>query len=117
MGDYCLTDLEKDVTQYVDGMTDRVRILLIDEDVTKRSGIYEYLLSGNEKVLSIRAFPEAVKRAIYIEQSGICAHCGDQFEYNQMQADHIIPWSKGGRSIRENCQMLCVKCNNSKSNK
>ena len=107
----------KDVTQYVDGMTDRVRILLIDEDVTKRSGIYEYLLSGNEKVLSIRAFPEAVKRAIYIEQSGICAHCGDQFEYNQMQADHIIPWSKGGRSIRENCQMLCVKCNNSKSNK
>ena len=34
--------------------------------------------------------------------------------YNQMQADHITPWSKGGKTIAENCQMLCADCNRRK---
>ena len=32
-----------------------------------------------------------------------------------MQADHIKPWSKGGKTIAENCQMLCAKCNREKT--
>lgn len=34
-----------------------------------------------------------------------------------MEADHIIPWHKGGKTEKENCQMLCMKCNRTKSGK
>ncbi|MCE2490565.1 MAG: HNH endonuclease [Anaerolineae bacterium] len=34
-----------------------------------------------------------------------------------MEADHITPWSEGGKTIEENCQMLCRKCNREKASK
>lgn len=34
-----------------------------------------------------------------------------EYAYNEMQGDHIIPWSQGGRTIDSNLQMLCQKCN------
>ena len=43
--------------------------------------------------------------------------CQQPFELSEMQADHNIPWSKGGKTILENCVMLCVKDNIKKSNK
>lgn len=33
----------------------------------------------------------------------------------EMQADHITPWAKGGKTVAENCQMLCADCNRRKS--
>ncbi len=90
--------------------------LMEDDDVTKNSGIYEYLLSGNEKHLSIRAFTPKMKRAAYERQHGICPHCKMHFEMEKMHADHINPWSKGGTTTPENCQMLCADCNRRKSN-
>ena len=39
-----------------------------------------------------------------------------EYSIDEMQADHIIPWSKGGRTIDSNLQMLCTKCNNDKRN-
>ena len=42
--------------------------------------------------------------------------CGMHFEIEEMQADHITPWSKGGKTTAENCQMLCADCNRRKSN-
>ena len=33
------------------------------------------------------------------------------FEIDEMEGDHIQPWSKGGKTVAENCQMLCVPCN------
>ena len=88
-----------------------VQILLGDEDVTKKSGIYEYLLTGDERTLSIRAFDRRDKQAAYERQNHICPLCGEEFEFDDMHGDHIIPWSKGGRTIAENCQMLCRDCN------
>ena len=38
-------------------------------------------------------------------------------EYKEMEGDHIKPWSKGGRTIPENCQMLCRNCNRVKGGK
>lgn len=93
----------------------RVVELLEDEDVTKHSGIYEYLLSGDEKYLSVRAFTPKMARAAYERQQGICPKCGKHYEIDDMQADHITPWSKGGRTTAENCQMLCADCNRRKS--
>lgn len=90
--------------------------LLDDEDVTKQSGIYEYLLNGDERHLSIRAFTPKMARTAYERQKGICPACKKHFEIEGMQADHITPWSKGGKSIATNCQMLCADCNRRKSN-
>jgi hypothetical protein len=94
----------------------RIAELMEDEDVTKNSGIYEYLLNGDEKHLSIRAFTPKMARAAYEKQKGGCPKCKEHFKFDEMQADHITPWSKGGKTTPENCQMLCADCNRRKSN-
>lgn len=90
--------------------------LLDNDDVTKHSGIYEYLLDGDERHLSIRAFSPNMARKAYERQKGICPTCKKHFDIEGMNADHITPWSKGGKTITENCQMLCADCNRRKSN-
>ena len=91
--------------------------LMVDDDVTKQAGIYPYLLTGDEKHLSIRAFTDAMKQKAYERQAGICLVCKGEFDISEMQADHIDPWSKGGKTSEENCQMLCGPCNRRKSAK
>jgi hypothetical protein len=91
--------------------------LLLDDDVTKKGGIYPYILTRDERHLSIRAFSDSQKMEVYALQEGICAMCGEKFELGQMEADHITPWSEGGKTTKENCQMLCKSCNRRKSNK
>ncbi|EQA5469018.1 HNH endonuclease family protein [Enterococcus faecalis] len=108
-----------------------------DSDVSRKSGIFEYLLSGENpkyiKLLSIRAFPETDKKSKYREQtseakknnSSNCPICNTDLEYEhthhlwdykEMAGDHIIPWSKGGKTERGNLQMLCKHHNSLKSN-
>lgn len=89
--------------------------LMQDEDVTKKSGIYDYVLTGNERSLSIRAFNDKMKREAYERQKGICPKCQKHFKIEEMEADHIKPWSKGGPTTAENCKMLCQKDNRLKS--
>ena len=96
---------------------EEVKRLILDDDVTKKTGIYPYILTGKEKFLSIRAFTEAQKLSAYERQLGICPDCGLHFDLNQMEADHITPWHLGGKTIAENCQMLCKDCNRRKSGK
>lgn len=92
-------------------LEERVSELMADEDVSRKAGVYEYLLTGKEKALSIRAFDKRDARAAYERQKGICPICGEHFEYEEMHADHIVPWSKGGKTVPDNCQMLCRDCN------
>lgn len=99
-----------------------IRKLLLDDEIENKRGIYEYLLAGNERVLNLREFSENIKIKKYEEQKGFCvaknAICGNShFEYEEMEADHIIPWSKGGKTVYENCQMLCSQDNRIKSGK
>ena len=89
--------------------------LIDDDDVTSKSGIYEYLLDGQERHLNIRAFSKNMKRTAYERQKGICPHCKEHFEIEGMEADHITPWHQGGKTAKENCQMLCKDCNRRKS--
>ena len=91
--------------------------LLMDDDVTKKSGIVPYVLGEGERCLSIRAFTESQKLAAYTRQGGVCKMCGKKFNIDEMNADHIKPWSKGGHTTPENCQMLCSMCNFTKSDK
>ena len=95
----------------------KLKELMEDDDVTKNSGIYEYLLDGNEKHLNIRAFTPKMARAAYEKQNGICPLCKKYFDITQMHADHILPWSKQGKTNAENCQMLCSECNRKKGDK
>ena len=92
-----------------------IAALMEDEEVTNKKGIYEYLLSGDERKLSLRAFSDKMKREAYERQKGICPKCGKHFEFEEMQGDHIVPWSRGGRTTAENCQMLCRRDNGVKS--
>ena len=92
-------------------LEDRVSELMSDEDVTRKAGVYEYLLTGDEKVLSIRAFDKRDARAAYERQKGICPICKKHFKIEEMHADHINPWSRGGHTTPDNCQMLCRDCN------
>ncbi len=88
--------------------------LFADEDVTKQSGIYPYVLTKDEKWLNIRAFPQPIKQRVYQAQGGKCALCEESFNQAQMEADHITPWVEGGKTLEENCQMLCKQCNRRK---
>lgn len=96
-------------------LEERVSELMKDDDVTAKKGIYEYLLTENESKLHIRAFTDSQKRTAYEKQGGICKKCGKHFEIDEMQGDHITPWSKGGHTLPENLQMLCNTCNRKKS--
>ena len=98
--------------------------LILDEDVTKQAGIIPYVLSDrtkhDEKLLSIRVFSEQMKRRVWEKQGHKCPYCvkngiDTEYAFEDMQGDHIIPWSQGGRTVEDNCQMLCQKCNNDKS--
>ena len=91
-----------------------ISTLMQDEDVTNKRGIYEYVLTRKEKHLNIRTFSDSQKRGAYERQKGICVKCGNHFEIEEMQGDHVVPWHKGGKTSAENCQMLCNEDNGRK---
>ncbi len=91
--------------------------LMQDEDVTNKKGIYEYVLTRNEKHLNIRAFTDNQKREAYERQEGICPVCTEHYEIEGMEGDHITPWHEGGKTSADNCQMLCKDDNRRKSGK
>ena len=107
----------KDKKLSVSKLEDEIKELMQNEDVTKKSGIYLYVLTRQERFLNIRAFTDKMKREAYERQDGICPKCGEHFELEEMEADHITPWHEGGKTIAENCQMLCKDCNRRKSGK
>lgn len=94
-----------------------ISILMQDEDITKKSWIYEYILTWKQKYLNIRAFTDKQKREAYERQKGICSECKKHFELNEMEADHITPWHEWGKTNPQNCQMLCKNDNRTKSGK
>lgn len=113
----------------------KINKLFSDSDVTKRSGVYEYLLDGenNPSLLNIRQFTLNDRKTKYYKQTNVakqkglsnCPNCISDKEYNhttkiwtfdKMAGDHILPWSEGGKTEPENLQMLCKHHNSMKSN-
>ena len=113
----------------------KVQELYGDPYVKNRKGIFEYVLGGctDKKLLDIRIFDEATKRAVYKQQTlaaraeGIsnCPLCAIGHDANHakiwdqkdMDADHVTAWSNGGATSIENCQMLCKTHNRAKGNR
>ena len=89
--------------------------LMEDEDVTNKKGIYSYVLTRKEKFLNIRVFTDKQKREAYERQKYICPVCKKKYKIEEMEADHTTPWHEGGKTISENCQMLCKDDNRRKS--
>lgn len=91
--------------------------LIADDDVDNKRGIYPYLLTGEEKYLNIRGFTDSQKQKAFEKQKGICPKCPKKkhWKLEEMEADHITPWSKHGKTVEENCQMLCKDHNRRKS--
>ena len=109
-----LYDEFKDVLYDTGNLEGEIKSLMIDDDVSNKKGIYQFVLSRDEKNLAIRAFTEAQRREAYERQSGICPMCSKHFDIDQMEADHITPWSKRGKTNATNCQMLCLEDNRRK---
>ncbi len=105
----------KDARLDADKLEAEIKELMQDEDVTRKSGIYPYVLTRDEKLLNIREFTDNQKREAYERQDGICTKCGKHFEIDEMEADHIKLWSEGGKTISNNCQMLCIDDHREKS--
>ena len=116
-------------------LEERVLALMGDVDVKKKSGIYEFLLGGetDAKLLEVRVFDEKTKLAAYEQQTkgaelggtSNCPMCANHsnnntarlYDLNEMDADHVTSWSKGGATDLDNCEMLCAPHNRSKGNK
>ncbi|MEI8120889.1 MAG: DUF262 domain-containing protein [bacterium] len=116
-------------------MSTDVNGLAADSYVTNRKGIFEYLLGGSvdKKLLAVRVFDEKVKRVAYAKQKqaaeakgksncplcaiGNNANKSRIYKFEEMDADHVSAWSKGGDSSAKNCQMLCTTHNRAKGNR
>ena len=116
-------------------MKQRVAELYADPYVKNRRGVFEFLLGGetDTKLLDIRIFDEATKRAVYARQTeqakeaghSNCPYCAighdanacKIWKLNEMDADHVKAWSKGGVTTIDNCQMLCKHHNRAKGNR
>jgi len=107
----------KDKEYNTEELERKIKALMMDDEVTCKKGIYGYLLEGHERHLSLRKFTESTKREAYERQGGVCAGCNGPFEIEKMEGDHIVSWSKGGKTIAANCQMLCLNCNREKSDR
>lgn len=104
----------KDDPLDADDIEARIQELIDDEDVKNHKGVYEYILTGDERHLNLRSFSTQTKRRVYQTQGGKCAECGEEFPFNKVEADHITPWGEGGKTVDENCQVLCREHNRRK---
>ena len=116
-------------------VTKRVNELLDDTQVTDRRGVFEFILGGeqNTSLLNIRVFDPKTQKTVYEKQTkeakekgvsncplctvGHDANKARIYKQNEMEADHVTAWSKGGATDISNCQMLCKTHNRAKGNR
>ena len=112
-----------------------VQRLLADDAVENDKGIFEYLLGGSQdtKLLEIRMFDPKTKKAAYVRQTQAAKAAGTSncpscaagnnanktriYDLDEMDADHVKAWSKGGATSASNCEMLCAPHNRAKGNR
>ena len=113
----------------------QIKNLYGDSYIKNRRGIFEYILGGSKdtKLLNVRIFDEAIKKSVYSKQTidakkknksncPLCSLGHDSnkskiWNFNEMDADHVTAWSKGGKTMLNNCQMLCKTHNRVKGNR
>jgi hypothetical protein len=89
--------------------------------------------SVDKKLLAVRVFDDKVKKTAYAKQTQAAETKGESncplcaigheakksriYKFDEMDADHVDAWSKGGESSAKNCQMLCTTHNRAKGNR
>ena len=114
---------------------ERVRALYGDAYIKNRKGIWEFVLGGetDTRLIEVRVFDDATKKSTYARQTKAAEAAGESncplcalghdasktkmWKLDDMDADHVAAWSKGGATSAENCQMLCKSHNRAKGNK
>lgn len=112
-----LYDKYGSVTLDTAALGQRISTLMRDSEIQRQAGIIPYVLTGDEHYLDLRTFPEDIKLAVWEAQNHVCPICGKEFDMEFMEGDHITPWRDGGRTVIDNCQMLCRECNRRKGAK
>ena len=116
-------------------ISNQVNNLYEDDAVKDKKGIFEYVLGGceNPALLEIRLFDESTKKTVFAKQQAValkkgisnCPYCArgigamktKMWKYQDMDADHVTAWSKGGATSAKNCVMLCKPHNQAKGNR
>lgn len=116
-------------------ISETVQKLYADPYIKNRKGVFEYILGGEKdtKLLDVRVFDEATKKVVYSKQTAEaknkersnCSYCAMGHSANkdkiwkidEMDADHVSSWSKGGKTDIGNCEMLCKTHNRAKGNR
>lgn len=116
-------------------ISEEIEKLLADESVSDKRGIVEYILGGNKdkKLLNVRIFDDKTKKTVYAKQTKEAKDKGTSncplctlsnninktklWKFNEMDADHVSAWSKGGDTNINNCEMLCKTHNRVKGNR
>jgi hypothetical protein len=116
-------------------MSSEIQKLAADDCVQNHKGIFEFLLGGarDTRLLDVRVFDPKVKRVAYTKQTQAAEKNGESncplcsighdanksriYKFDEMDADHVAAWSKGGESTPKNCQMLCITHNRAKGNR
>lgn len=99
---------------------------LRERDIVLRALFFDWFCEKEFELTSKdgnRAFNESQRINIYRRDHGICQRCIEEgisekeatISWENFQADHIVPWSKGGETTIENAQLLCARHNQSKS--
>lgn len=95
-------------------------------DIILRHLFFKYLLDKNKETISKdseRPFSELERIKLYRDGKGMCRECLTQgkpeneakISWSNYQADHIIPYAKGGKTVLENAALLCRYHNQSKN--
>lgn len=63
-----------------------------------------------------RTIPRATQFRVLKRENQICSSCGSSVKDEEIEFDHIIPWSKGGSSDEHNIRLLCKACNKKRGN-
>ncbi len=97
------------------------RELLEKERLKKlRSDVINELISEGKLIEDFsstnkrESIPSDIKLYVWERDKGRCVNCGNN---QNLEFDHIIPFSKGGANTLKNLQLLCLQCNRQKSNK
>jgi hypothetical protein len=113
-------NIEKDKYRYND---EQIKLLLKEyvykenskfDKLKKQIELFEKLNSMSENTRKRETIPEEVKFEVWRRDEGKCVICGSK---ENLEFDHIIPFSKGGGNTVRNLQLLCEACNRKKSDK
>ena len=86
-----------------------LEVVLLCRNCAEKEGLS---VDHNEEVVKSRRISEEVRDSVWNRDGGKCVQCGSN---ENLEFDHIIPFSKGGANTKRNIQLLCESCNRAKS--